>query len=155
MLKLGGANAVPSTVIAILCSMAVLAIAVTACATRESSPQATDDRSLSPSSLPGGGLRSQKPSAPASIAETLTGQLGFDEIEGGCAYLGTADGTRYQVIYPTGWELHTGPLQLVSPAGETVARLGDTITVRGMPAEAMASTCQIGPIFRVSEVQVP
>lgn len=145
----------PSKITVILCSIAVLASALSACATAEASPEATDYRDVSPSSLPGGGLRSQKPSAPASIAGTLTGQLGFDEIEGGCAYLETADGTRYQVIYPTGWELRPSPLQLVSPDGETVARLGDTITVHGMPAESMASICQIGPIFRASEVQVP
>lgn len=155
MRKQGDVESRPSTAVLILAAMALLAFVLTACTAGEGSPSATNVPDTSPSDLPGGGLRSQKPSAPAGIVGTLTGQLGFDDIEGGCAYLGTADGTRHQVIYPAGWELQRSPLQLISPEGETVARLGDTITVRGMPAEGMASTCQIGPIFRASEVQVP
>jgi hypothetical protein len=82
----------------------------------------------------------------------VTGTLGADSIEGGCGYLETADGTRYQVIYPDGWDLQLGPVQLISPEGEVVARGGDTVTVRGEEATDMASICQIGPIFRATEV---
>ena len=82
----------------------------------------------------------------------LVGTLGADSIEGGCGYLESANGTRYQVIYPSGWQLDLSPLQLVSPDGEVVARGGDVITVRGSEASDMVSICQIGPMFRALEV---
>lgn len=138
----------------IVFSILVLALATTACATGGNSG-VTERSDTSSPSLPGGGLRSLKPSAPAAIAQELTGVLGFDDIEGGCAYLEAEDGTRHQVIYPDGWELQRGPVQLVSPEGETAARLGDIVTVRGMPAADMASICQIGPMFRATAVEVP
>lgn len=90
--------------------------------------------------------------APSGAGDELTGVLGADSIEGGCGYLQTANGTRYQVIYPDGWELQLSPPQLTSPGGEVVARGGDEVTVRGATATDMASTCQIGPIFRAAEV---
>lgn len=132
----------------------VIALVATSCAA-SGDPEASGASDAASPSLPGGGLRSQKPSAPSSIATTLTGTLGFEEIEGGCAYLEADDGTRHQVIYPDGWELQRSPVQLVSPDGETVAHLGDTVSVRGMPASDMATTCQIGPIFRATEVLGP
>ncbi|MGH2386083.1 MAG: hypothetical protein ACRDGB_13690 [Candidatus Limnocylindria bacterium] len=84
--------------------------------------------------------------------DVLTGLLGADAIEGGCAYLQTADRTRYEVIYPDGWELRMSPLELISPQGEVVATGGDSVSVRGSEAGDMASICQIGPIFRAAEV---
>jgi hypothetical protein len=83
---------------------------------------------------------------------TVTGIFGSDAIEGGCAYLQTADGTRYQVLYPDGWTLERGPFRLIGPDGKVAADGGETITVRGSVADDMASTCQIGPIFRATEV---
>jgi hypothetical protein len=85
---------------------------------------------------------------------TITGRLGFDSIEGGCPYLETDGGTRYQVLWPDGWTLDGGG-DLVSPAGDAVAGAGDEVTVRGRVADDMASICQIGPIFRASEVSTP
>ena len=85
-------------------------------------------------------------------AVTISGTFGSDAIEGGCAYLQAADGTRYQVLYPDPWKLERGPFRLIGPDGSVVARGGETITVRGSVADDMASTCQIGPIFRASEV---
>jgi hypothetical protein len=82
----------------------------------------------------------------------LVGTLGADSIEGGCGYLEAANGTRYQVIYPDGWQLELSPLQLISAEGEVVARGGDRVTVRGNEASDMVSICQIGPMFRASEV---
>ena len=108
-----------------------------------------------PDSSPSFRLSSPKPSAPSSLGgDELTGALGFDEIEGGCAFL-EVNGTRYEVIYPDGWQLQRNPLQLFSPSGEVVAGAGDQVTVRGEEATDMASICQIGPIFRASEVVVP
>jgi len=101
-------------------------------------------------------LTTPKPSAPAQLGGSeLRGTLGFDDIEGGCAYLLADDGTRYEVIYPDGWNLRRAPLELVSPEGEVVARAGDEVEVRGREAGDMASICQIGPIFRATEVLAP
>lgn len=144
-----------STALALASTVVVLAVVVTACALDEADPVSTPEADAASPTLPGGGLRSPKPSGPSSIAATITGRLGFEEIEGGCAYLETDDGTRHQVIYPPGWEVMRSPIRLVSAQGETVAALGDSVTVRGMPATDMASTCQIGPIFRATEVEIP
>jgi hypothetical protein len=87
-----------------------------------------------------------------TASQTITGKLGADAIEGGCAYLQTEAGKRYEVIYPKGWNLDKGSARLTNPQGEIVARAGDTVTVRGEIATDMASICQIGPIFRATEV---
>jgi hypothetical protein len=89
---------------------------------------------------------------PAGGGVELVGTLGADSIEGGCTYLEADDGTRYQVIYPDGWQVQASPLQLANPAGEVVATGGETITVRGQRADDMVSICQIGPMFMASEV---
>lgn len=86
---------------------------------------------------------------------TVTGSLGSDTVEGGCAYLQAAGGTRYEVLYPDGWNLRMSPLQLIGPDGTVHARAGDLVTVRGATATDMASICQIGPIFRATEVVAP
>jgi hypothetical protein len=96
--------------------------------------------------LPGG---TGKP--PPSASRELTGTLGFDDVEGGCWYLETGDGTRYQVIWPDGWSLDAGSTGLVGPGGQGVP-VGGTVTIRGSVATGMSSTCQIGPIFRATEV---
>ena len=84
--------------------------------------------------------------------ETISGILGADSIEGGCAYLEAADGTRYQVIYPDGWTLdRSGPV-LTGPDGVVRARGGDEVTVRGSVSSDIVTTCQIGPVFRATEV---
>ena len=104
--------------------------------------------------------RTPRPSVDASIVlptngpgdeAELTGTLGADSIEGGCTYL-DADSSRFQVIYPPGWEITASPLQLTNPDGEVVATGGETITVRGHRADDMVSICQIGPMFVASEV---
>ncbi len=105
---------------------------------------------------PSFGLVSRKPSPPSQLGGgEITGTLGFSEIEGGCVFLESQDGTQYEVLYPDGWELQRSPLQVVSPDGAVFARPGDEITVRGAEATDMSSICQIGPIFRASEVVVP
>jgi predicted RNA-binding protein with EMAP domain len=89
---------------------------------------------------------------PAPDGEELSGVLGLDSIEGGCAYLETADGTRYEVIYPTGWNLDRASGALRDPTGAVAAGPGDVVTVRGHVATDMVSICQIGPIWQASEV---
>jgi hypothetical protein len=121
-----------------------------------SEPAATEEPSMSDAEAsPSFRLTTPKPSAPSSLGGTeLVGALGFDDIEGGCTFL-EANGVRYEVIYPDGWQLQRSPLQLISPEGEVVAGPGDQVTVRGEEAGDMASICQIGPIFRATEVIVP
>jgi hypothetical protein len=85
-------------------------------------------------------------------AEIITGRFGADAVEGGCSHLEADDGTHYEVIYPDGWQVQASPLQLTDPHGEVVATGGEMITVRGAVAHEMASICQIGPIFRATEV---
>jgi hypothetical protein len=135
----------------------VLAFAIAACTAPGSStdptPEAssvepTPQASLKPSSV------RPSPSPDAGDGEQLTGVLGADSVEGGCAYLQTPDRTRYEILYPDGWELSLSPLQLTSPDGEVVARGGDEVTVRGALAGDRASICQIGPIFRATEVEL-
>ena len=89
---------------------------------------------------------------PGSVGDELTGALGTDSIEGGCPYLETADGTRYEVIYPDGWNVDRASGALSDPTGAVVAGPGAVVTVRGEEASDMASICMIGPIFRASEV---
>lgn len=135
-------------------------LAIPACATAPASsnpPSATPGETLVPSNrpttTPSLALSSVQPSrAPPGADDELTGVLGADSVEGGCGYLQASNGTRYQVIYPDGWNLQLSPLQLTSPEGEIVARGGDEVTVRGSEATDMASICQIGPIFRATAV---
>lgn len=82
----------------------------------------------------------------------ISGTFASDSIEGGCAFLEAADGTRYEVIWPEGWTLLRNPFRLQDPAGQVVASGGETITVRGQEATDMGSICMVGPIFRASEV---
>lgn len=83
----------------------------------------------------------------------LVGTLGGDpQLEGGCAWVAADDGETYEVVYPDGWEVIFDPLQLVDPEGEVRAEEGDRIGLNGEVAEDAASICQIGPIFRATEV---
>jgi hypothetical protein len=84
--------------------------------------------------------------------DELTGFLGTDSIEGGCPYLEAADGTRYEVIYPTGWNVDRASGALSDPTGAVVAGPGAVVAVRGEEASDMVSICQIGPIFQATEV---
>lgn len=104
-------------------------------------PTATPRPSLTPAT-----------SRPQPGGEQVIGVFGADAIEGGCTYLEADDGTRYQVIYPQGWQVQASPLQLTNPTGEVVATGGETITVLGRRADDMASICMIGPMFVATEV---
>jgi hypothetical protein len=81
----------------------------------------------------------------------LAGTVGFDTDEGGCWYLEARDGTRYEVILPDGWVVEPRATRLIGPDGQAVST-GAVITVRGTIATDVSSTCQIGPIFRATEV---
>lgn len=91
------------------------------------------------------------PTQPAGTE--ISGVLGGDaQLEGGCAWVETDDGTRYEVIYPEGYTVETDPLRLVGPDGGVVAEDGDRLELPGEVAEDMASICQIGPLWRADSV---
>jgi hypothetical protein len=103
------------------------------------------------SGAPSGSLQLTSPKPPVAGEKTYTGVLRSDAIEGGCAYLQTADGQKYEVIPPDGWELQKAPARVLSPDGQVVARTGDVITVHGHEADMM-SICQIGPIVQATDI---
>jgi hypothetical protein len=120
---------------------------VTACA----APSARDEPTSSPRSTPVERSPAPSPSPVERGSDTMVGRLGGEEIEGGCYFVETDDGTRYEVIWPDGWMVDARG-NLLDPTDEVVARPGDELTVRGQIAGDMASICQIGPIFRASGV---
>lgn len=110
----------------------------------------SDESTVARPSVDPSELRKQ---ARAGRSETLTGRLDRDEtLEGGCAWL-EADGQRWQVLYPRGYRLDIASGALHGPDGK-IADDGDTVTVRGAPAPDMATTCQVGPVFRATSVEV-
>jgi hypothetical protein len=122
---------------------------VAACSAAGASPSAA-----TPSASPSIALITAGPSKPLApdAADTYTGILSFDSIEGGCAFLQAADGRKLQVLYPEGWTLQKSPLELLAPDGSVHSRAGDTVSVKGSEATDMASICQIGPIIQATEV---
>ena len=97
---------------------------------------------------------SPAPSASVKAETTITGQLGSNDIEGGCVFVTADDGTVYEVVWPEGWSISPDSLELTDPEGEVVAEGGDQVMVHGRIADDMASICQIGPIFEAVEVEV-
>ena len=139
--------------VALACALTIAACAAPAGnPTQTPTPEQRPMESSEPNPTPSLDLASEQPSRAPTGGDELTGVLGADTIEGGCGYLQTPDRTRYQVIYPEGWNLKLNPLQLTSPEGEVVARGGDEVTVRGSVSTDMASICQIGPIFQATAV---
>ena len=130
-----------------------IAVALVACGASPDGPGASDASSTEPSPSLRASLRPSdvSPSPRSRGGDELSGTLGADSVEGGCAYL-ESDGQRYEVIYPEGWTITAAPLELRDPSGALVAGAGDVVRVRGAEASDMASICQIGPIFRATEV---
>lgn len=109
-----------------------------------------DEFTLPPPSDP---LSSWAAKSISPVVETVTGLLAFDDIEGGCSFLQTEGGTRYEVIYPAAWTLDRRRAELRGPRGEW-ARAGEPVTVRGSLATDRSSICQVGPIFVATEVEI-
>ena len=118
MMQPGRPSSPPLGVPMRISALFVLAFALAACAApggstdptpEASSVEPTPRASLTPSSI------QPSPSPEEGGGEELTGVLGADSVEGGCAYLQAPDRTRYEVLYPDGWELSLSPLQLTSP----------------------------------------
>lgn len=96
----------------------------------------------------------------ATEAGTLTGVLEGDaQLEGGCAWIeptGGPDadlGDQVLPLWPAGHRVEFEPdLRLLGPDGEVVAERGDELVLEGMPAEEMATTCQVGPPYQVDRI---
>lgn len=78
----------------------------------------------------------------------ITGALRITEVEGGAAYLETADGKRYEPRWPAGWRVDRAAGALSGPDGQS----GNHVTVRGEIASDLASVRQVGAILRVTEI---
>jgi|GEM_PF-4250492 len=84
----------------------------------------------------------------------IRGALGGDaQLEGGCAWVETDDGTRHEVLYPEGYTVEFDPLRLLGPDGEVIAQEGDRIEVPGEVADDVTSICQVGPLWRAYGVE--
>jgi len=116
----------------------------------ESLPTDADEFTLPPPTDPREAWAAKSRSRPVA---TVTGQLGFDDIEGGCSFLETGDGTRYEVAYPEGWTIDRMQAELRGPDGQ-VAHAGESVTVVGAVATYRSSICQIGPIFVATDVVI-
>lgn len=81
------------------------------------------------SSAPGSGL------GKGAGVTTVTGRVEFRDIEGGCLVL-VAGAATYQLV----------------GVDQRQARPGTTITVRGRVLTDVATICQIGPVFEVTEI---
>jgi hypothetical protein len=90
----------------------------------------------------------------AGGSTVITGHLAADAIEGRGAYLETADGRRYEVIWPAGWRLDRARLALIDDRGRAFADATVAITVHGTIAGDIASIRQIGPIIRATTVEL-
>jgi hypothetical protein len=119
---------------------------------KEMEPRASggDEFTLPPLTDPREAWAAKSRTLPDAI---VTGRLGFDDIEGGCSFLETDDGTRYEVAYPVGWTVDRMLADLRGPEGQ-IAHAGEPVTVRGAIATDRSSICQIGPIFVATEVEI-
>jgi hypothetical protein len=131
--------------------LSVQALLVSACTFGQGPRESVLDDPVFPSPTAKSGQSSPGDPPPSEGGRVLTGTLGFDAIEGGCAHLQTADGRRYEVIYPAGWQIDRATGELVGPDGRRV-KPGGQISVRGSVVTDMSSICQIGPIFRANAV---
>ena len=82
---------------------------------------------------------------------TISGQLrGDPTLEGGCAWLETAEG-NFEVSYPPGWRVELDPVVLRDPHGNERAGEGDIVTVAGWITD-QPTTCQVGWTFQADAV---
>lgn len=96
----------------------------------------------------------------ATEAGTLTGVLDGDaQLEAGCAWIeptGGRDadlGDRVDPLWPDGYRVEFDPdLRLLGPGGEVVAERGDELVLEGAPADDVATTCQVGSVYRVDRM---
>lgn len=141
-----------------------LLLLVAGCAGAAGTPAANEPTRAAPSaeaSAPGA-TPSEDPTVEATVSDDaeeadLVGSLEGDAtLEGGCAWIESADGTRWQVLWPPGYhvmfEPEQGPPYLMAPDGTTVAHAGDRVALTGDEEDDMVGICQVGPFFEAEEV---
>ncbi len=82
----------------------------------------------------------------------IAGILSADTVEGGCVYLETAEGLRFEVVWPPGWRLDRADFTVRDAHGRSIARGGEPIRVRGIVVDDLASPCQAGTMIRAEDV---
>lgn len=91
----------------------------------------------------------------------LSGALGGDaQLEGGCAWLERVENgfpseverDRIEPLWPEGYTVEFGPVRLVGPDGEVVAREGEVVHVNGEVDTDIMTICQVGQPYVVEEV---
>jgi hypothetical protein len=134
-----------------LAAIAVASLLIAGCSSGASSSGGPGSTATPPPASPSASLELESPKAPSGSDQSYTGVLRSDAIEGGCVYLQAADGTKYELVAPDGWDIQKSPAAVVDPSGQIVARAGQVITVNGHEADMM-SICQIGPIIQATEI---
>jgi hypothetical protein len=89
---------------------------------------------------------------PAEISGVLQGD---PNLETGCIWITDAQGTRWEIFWPTGYrqEFMDGAARLTLQ-GQVVAVEGDSLTVRGSRSRDLGSVCMVGIVYEASEVLV-
>jgi hypothetical protein len=101
--------------------------------------------------LPGSEVSAPDDAEDDKGAKSITGTFGGSrQLEGGCAWI--EDGrTKWEVEWPAGYTVSFDPLTLTGPDGK-VAGEGDTLMVNGKPVTDAVTICQVGPLWRATEV---
>lgn len=85
--------------------------------------------------------------------DEIVGELGGDpELAGGCSWV-EVDGTRYEIVWPDGWEVDEDAGEARSPDGDD-ADFGDTVAVTGTVDDDAATICQVGPVLEAEQVRL-
>jgi hypothetical protein len=110
------------------------------------------DSAQSSAPIPPGGEVPASDQAPhGKDGKSITGTFGGSaQLEGGCAWV--KDGaTKWEVEWPAGYSVTFDPLTLKGPKGKVAAE-GDTLTLQGTPQRDAMTICQVGPLFKATDV---
>lgn len=73
----------------------------------------------------------------------ITGRLGGDATDGGCAWIEDAAGKRTQLIWFPDDIVRYDPVRFVDPTGSVIARTGDVVTVTGPSRGVGETSCAV------------
>lgn len=110
---------------------ALLLLGVAACRGAQQSPQSQ--------SFPIPTQSDGFPGEDARVGGVLRG-----DADQGCLWLEHRSGERLAVLWPPGYSAMFGPVRLIGPDGEVVAREGETISGGGGHYEEKIPRCQFG-----------
>lgn len=113
----------------------------------EPAPTASEPGAASPPSPDGTGPDDTTPAGGTAFVGTLEGDA---QLEGGCLWL-AADGERYELRLPPGYEVDVQELAIVPPSGDVITT-GTELRVVGETQDDMVTICQVGPVIDVSSL---